>query len=124
MRRTVSEEAWLQWARRATVAWGGTLFAVALAARHWGSVLQAGLSIASVLYGALLGVFLLGVLTRRVGESSAIAGMIAGLASMIYVRFATSIAFTWYVLLGSAATFAAGCAASFVWGNLHASKKY
>ena len=68
------------------------VIAVALAARHWGNVLQAGLSIASVLYGALLGVFLLGVLTRRVGESSAIVGMIAGLASMIYVRFATSIA--------------------------------
>jgi solute:Na+ symporter, SSS family len=124
MRRTLSEKAWLQWARRATVAWGITLFAVALAARHWGNVLQAGLSIASVLYGALLGVFLLGVLTRRVRESSAIVGMIAGLVLMIFVRFATAIAFTWYVLLGSAATFAAGCAASFVWGSLRTSKKY
>jgi len=49
--------------------------------------------------------------------------MIAGLVLMIYVRFATSIAFTWYVLLGSAVTFAAACAASFAWKS-HALKKY
>ena len=111
-RREASEGAWLLRARYSTVAWGAILFAVALLARNWGNVLQAGLSIASVLYGSLLGVFLLGVLTRRVGESSAIAAMIAGLAVMLYVRFATPIAFTWYALIGTAATFITGLVAS------------
>ena len=111
---SVSELQWLRCSRFTTIAWAAILFAVGLLARNWGSVLQAGLSIASVLYGSLLGVFLLGVLTRRVGESSAICGMAAGLALMIYVRFGTSIAFTWYVLIGTAATFAVGLAASFV----------
>jgi SSS family transporter len=109
-----TERTWLLVARYATVFWGATLFGVALLARHWGSVLQAGLSIASVLYGSLLGVFLLGILTRSVGESSAITGMIAGLAVMIYVRFATTIAFTWYVLIGTATTFGVGLIASLV----------
>jgi len=96
------------------VAWGVILGAVALFARNWGSVLQAGLSIASILYGSLLGVFLLGLLTRRVGEIAAMCGMIAGLAVMLYVRFATPIAFTWYVLIGTSMTFATGIAVSYL----------
>ncbi len=100
-------------ARYATLVWGVVLFAVALLARNWGSVLQAGLTIASVLYGSLLGVFLLGVLTRRVGENAAIYGMAAGLALMLYVKFRTPIAFTWYVPIGTSATFLVGLGASF-----------
>jgi SSS family solute:Na+ symporter len=102
-------------ARTVTLVWGAVLFGVALLARHWGSVLQAGLSIASVLYGSLLGVFLLGVLTRRVGESAAIFGMAAGLATMLYVSLRTPIAFTWYVPIGTSVTFFAGLGASLVW---------
>ena len=101
-------------ARRITLAWGAILFGVALLARHWGGVFEAGLSIASVLYGSLLGVFLLGVLAPRVGETAATTGMAAGLALMLYVRFRTPIAFTWYVVIGTAATFLTGLVASFV----------
>jgi SSS family transporter len=95
-------------ARWATVAWGVVLFLVGLVARHVGSVLEAGLTIASILYGSLLGVFLLGLLTKRVRETSAMIAMIAGLLLMIYVRVATHIAFTWYVVIGTAATFSTG----------------
>ena len=104
----------LRLGRIATVAWGAVLFAIGLVARKWGSVLEAGLSIASVLYGALLGVFLLGVLTRRTGENAAIVGMIAGLVVMLYVKTSTSIAWTWYVVIGTSITFAVGVLSSFV----------
>ena len=57
------------------------LFLVGLVARHVGSVLEAGLTIASILYGSLLGVFLLGLLTKRVQQNSAMIAMIAGLAA-------------------------------------------
>ncbi len=103
-----SEAHYLKLARAATIAWGGALFAIALVARSWGSVLQAGLSIASILYGALLGVFLLGLLTRRVGEVAAMVGMSCGLAMMLYIKFFTAIAWTWYVLIGTAVTYAIG----------------
>jgi SSS family solute:Na+ symporter len=99
---------WLRLSRYATVVWGVILFGVALLARQWGNVLQAGLSIASIVYGSLLGVFLLGLLTKRVGEIAAMSGMCVGLALMLYVRFATPIAFTWYVVIGTGATFATG----------------
>jgi SSS family solute:Na+ symporter len=106
--------------RAITLLWGAILFGVALLARHWGSVLQAGLSIASVLYGSLLGVFLLGVLTKRVGEIAAIIGMAAGLATMLYISLRTPIAFTWYVLIGTSVTYLAGLAASLLWKETRA----
>jgi SSS family solute:Na+ symporter len=113
-RAKASDSTWLTRARYATVVWGAILFGVALIARHWGSVLQAGLSIASIIYGSLLGVFLLGLLTKRVGEVAAMIAMASGLALMLYVRFYTPIAFTWYVLIGTSATFAIGLAASYL----------
>jgi Na+/proline symporter len=82
-------------------------------AQHWGSVLEAGLSIASILYGALLGVFLLGTLTRKPGEYAAMLGMAVGLVSVVSLRRYTSVAFTWYVLFGTAVTFAVGYLSSF-----------
>jgi SSS family solute:Na+ symporter len=103
-----SDAHFLRVARWATVAWGLILFLVGLVARHVGSVLEAGLSIASILYGSLLGVFLLGLLTKRVQQTSAMIAMIAGLALMIYVSAGTRIAFTWYVVIGTAATFLTG----------------
>jgi Na+/proline symporter len=75
-------------------------------------VLEAGLSIASVLYGALLGVFLLGLLTRRPGQTAAICGMIAGFIATFVLR--NAVAFTWYVLIGSAVTFGTGWLAGLI----------
>lgn len=111
--RSVRTDAeWLAIARRATLAWGAILFAIAVVAQGVKSVLEAGLGIASIIYGALLGVFLLGVLTKRVGERAAMCGMVAGLAIVLYLKFATPVAFTWYVLTGSSVTFATALVAS------------
>lgn len=113
LRPHYSESFYLKLARWATVLWGVVLFSVGLLARHWGRVLEAGLSIASVLYGALLGVFLLGVLTKRPGERAAIVGMSAGLLTTLLLR--THVAYTWYVLIGSTATFVVGWCAGWIW---------
>lgn len=107
-KEALSAPASLTLARWATVIWGVVLVAIGILARRWGSVLEAGLSVASVVYGALLGVFLLGVLTRHVGERAAGAAMFCGLGAMLYVKFGTQIAWTWYVVIGTSATFAAG----------------
>ncbi len=115
MRPQTSEVRLLQLARWATIAWGLILFTVGLAARHWGSVLETGLSIASVLYGSLLGVFLLGVLTKKPGEWAAIAGMGAGFIATVLLR--NQVAYTWYVLIGSVTTFVVGYLASLILPN-------
>jgi Na+/proline symporter len=104
----VSEKQSMRTARWATVAWGGVLLGIAIGARHSRSVLEVGLTIGSIPFGALLGVFLLGVLTRRPGESAAIAGVVAGLTTVVLVHFYTPIAWTWYVLIGTTLTFGAG----------------
>jgi Na+/proline symporter len=88
------------------------LFALALLARRGGRVLEMGLSIASVAYGSLLGVFLLGVLSRAASEPGAIAGMIFGLGLNLYLWRFTRLPFTWYVVFGSIATFVSGYCAS------------
>lgn len=105
---------YLRISRLATVFWGAVLAAIATLASQWGSVLESGLSIASVTLGILLGVFLLGVLTKKPGENAAIAGVVAGAAVMAWVKFATKIPFTWWVLIGASVTFTIAVLASFV----------
>jgi Na+/proline symporter len=86
------------------------------------------LAIASVAYGALLGVFLLGVLTRRANQYGTTIGMACGLAAEIYVWSATRVPWTWYVVIGSAVTFLVGYAASALLGEApeseHAREKH
>ncbi len=117
LRPATSERRLLELARLFTLVWGAVLFLVGLAARHWGSVLETGLSIASVLYGSLLGVFLLGVLTRKPGEWAAILGMASGFAATLALVLGTHVAYTWYVLVGSSTTFIVGYVAGFVFPN-------
>ena len=114
--KSVTDKAALKIARLATVAWGGVLLTIAIWARHSKSVLEAGLTIGSIPMGALLGVFLLGVLTRKPREGAAIAGVAAGLCIVIAIHFYTPIAWTWYVPIGTVTTFLVGLAASLFQG--------
>ncbi|QHN03875.1 sodium/solute symporter [Granulicella sp. WH15] len=130
--------------RVSTVLWAVVLFAIAVYSVHAGGkghVVETGLSIASVAYGALLGVFLLGTLTRYATQWGAIVGMVCGFAfnlvlwlypgrilfsGYFYTPTAQEgwghptiiaiphIAFTWYVFLGAIVTFAIGSAASLI----------
>ena len=112
LRPESSERTRLNLSRGATIVWGVVLFGLALASRHAGKVLEIGLSIASVAYGGLLGVFLLGLLTRRARQAGAIAGMLCGLAVNIYIWRWTHVAWTWYVTIGAITTFVVGYLAS------------
>ncbi|HET9282383.1 MAG TPA: sodium:solute symporter [Candidatus Angelobacter sp.] len=118
-RPDTSDQKRLRLSRVATIFWGVVLFALALASRYGGSVLEKGLSIASVAYGGLLGVFLLGLITRRANENGAIIGMLCGLALNVYVWiWATAqVAWTWYVTLGAITTFVVGYLASLAMRN-------
>ncbi|SDF25891.1 sodium:solute symporter family transporter [Terriglobus roseus] len=112
--------------RTATLLWAVVLVAIAIYSVKVGGkghVVEMGLSIASVAYGALLGVFLLGTLTRYATQFGATVGMIAGFAFNLALYLPkilpvppihiggfslSDIAFTWYVLLGSVVTFVVG----------------
>jgi solute:Na+ symporter, SSS family len=103
--------------RRITLIWGVVLGALGLL--PWGSVLEAGLTIASITYGATLGVFLLATWNRPANENGALTGFIAGLLLMIAVKRYTALAWTWYVFVGTVATFAVGSLASVIFRGTH-----
>jgi len=112
-RPEVSEEKRLQLARLATVVWAMVLFGLAVLALHRvGRVVEVGLQIASIAYGALLGVFLLGVLTKRANQQGAIVGMMCGFAIELYLWGWSQVAYTWWVAIGTCVTFAVGFAVS------------
>jgi SSS family transporter len=118
--------------RSSTVVWALVLFAIAVYSIQVGGkghVVEIGLSIASVAYGALLGVFLLGTLTRSATEWGAIAGLIVGFALNVALWLQPApihlanlpligdmtlprVAWTWYVIIGASVTFAVGYIAS------------
>ncbi len=92
-------------------------------------VVVIALGIASFTYGGLLGGFFLGILWRRAIQRDAILGMSVGIFAMAFVVFAkqlsqwipplreplapfASIAWPWYVLIGTSITLAAGILSS------------
>jgi Na+/proline symporter len=79
---------------------------------RWGPLLETGLTVASMPFGSLLGLFLLGTLDRGANARGAMAGMIAGLAAILSVFRFTHVAFTWYGLIGASVTFAVGAIVS------------
>ena len=108
----------LQLSRLTTVVWALVLFLLALLALHKvGRVIEVGLQIASVAYGALLGVFLLGVLSRRANQTGAMLGMVCGFGIALYIWLDTRVPWTWYVLIGSLVTFSVGYLSSLFWSR-------
>jgi SSS family transporter len=92
-------------ARTATIFWGVAQIAVALAAQYvTQSVLDSGLAVLSLAAGPVLGAFLTGVLTRRVGSGPMLGGMAAGTIVLGWIWATGALAFTWYALTGAAVT--------------------
>ncbi len=113
--RSADSVKFLRLSRRMTLVWG--LILMAFGFIKWGPLLEAGLTVASLPFGSLLGLFLLGTLDRRATVIGAVTGMFLGLATILCVWRYTEIAFTWYVLIGAAVTFLIGAAVSRVRKN-------
>jgi Na+/proline symporter len=109
----IDEARKIRLSRIATVFWALLLFGLAVLSLHKvGRVIEVGLQIASVAYGALLGVFLLGVLTRRANQTGAMVGMLFGFVIELYLWLDTKVPWTWYVAIGTVVTFGVGYAVS------------
>ncbi|MDZ7780654.1 MAG: sodium:solute symporter [Gemmatimonadota bacterium] len=98
-----------------TLVWAGLLIGGAILfipLSEGTSAVEVALGIASLVYGGLLGVFALGVLTKRPGQGAAIVGMATGIG--LVTLFREHMAWPWYVLFGSAITFATGWLAGWI----------
>lgn len=115
----ITEQLRTRLSRLMTVVWAAILFALAMFSRGGGHVVEIGLSIASVLWGAMLGVFLLGTLSRRAGERGTLFGMAVAVVVnlLLWIQPHTlafnflghafvlpKVAWTWWVLIGSLIT--------------------
>jgi SSS family transporter len=100
----------LRRSRWMTLVWGVAL--AALATLQWGPMLEAGLTIAAITLGSLLGLFLLTFLFPRATAAGVLSGMFMGLAAILYIHFFTPLLWTWYVPLGAAITFLSGAIVS------------
>ncbi len=78
-------------------------------------VVELALSIASFTYGGLLGAFFLGVLFSRPQMKHAVPAFITGILVMVYVILVTTIAWTWYTMIGAFITVAAGQLFTWLW---------
>lgn len=108
-----SDAHYLKVSRIMTAVWGVLQITVAIVAITLSSrVVDEVLGIASFTNGVILGVFLLGTLTRRVGQMAAFAGILVGASLMLALKLFTGVSWQWYVLAGSITTFLAGLAAS------------
>jgi SSS family transporter len=96
----------LRLSHRFTVVWAVALAGVAFLAQAWGSVLEAGLTITSITFGAVLGIFLVGQTRWRVSANQASVAMSAGIVVLVAVQLFGTLAWTWYTLLGALVTIA------------------
>jgi SSS family solute:Na+ symporter len=117
------------WTRILTVFFGVLQIALGILAERIAAsgsiVVDAALTIAGFVFGLLLGVFALGVLTRRANQTSALVGMAVGLVLLLFLQFGlpeltktpnlpmgVKIAFPWLAVVGAGTTFLAGWAIS------------
>ncbi|MBI1745872.1 MAG: sodium/solute symporter [Acidobacteria bacterium] len=114
LRPTATDAHYLKVSRGMTIAWGLVLIALAVLASSTKHVLETGLTISSLTWGCMLGIFLLAFLTKDLDEFSGLIGMSAGLAGIGYCFLRALvfkdpvIAWTWYALVGTVVTVVVG----------------
>ena len=98
----------IQLSHLATAAAAVALAAVAWLAQNWGSVLEAGLTITSVTFGGVLGVFLLAGLRIRMPGAAMAGAMVAGQITALALQQAGQLAWTWLTPAGAMTTMVLG----------------
>ncbi len=113
--------------RLATIGWAVVLVAGALSFRSTDQpVVELALSIASITYGGLLGIYVLGGLVRRAVQIDAIIAITAATIGMLVIVFGkpgpfAGLAWPWYVPLGTLITLAVGLASCGIRGGRNSS---
>ena len=124
LRPRMQDKHYLKVSHLLTLLWGIVQIGVALVLRNRNrSALDLALSIASLINGPILGAFLVGTFLKRVSQTPALIGMLVSLVVMLYIYFATRIAWTWYVFIGSIVTLIVAGLASFAFAPASAHRR-
>jgi Na+/proline symporter len=112
--KVASDRHYLLVSKLATVFWGLFACVVAMRAANQGSLIEVVNRYGSFVYGSLLGVFILAILTTRATARGAFWGLIAGIAAVLTVAIQLpSIEFLWHNLIGAVVVVVVGMAISY-----------
>ena len=111
---SASDEHYVRVSKLATVFWGLFASVVAMRAAGQGSLIEVVNRYGSFVYGSLLGVFILAILTRRATARGAFIGLLAGIAAVLTVAIALPwIEFLWHNVIGAVVVVVVGMAVSY-----------
>jgi sodium-coupled monocarboxylate transporter 8/12 len=99
-------------ARIWTVIYGLAVLGLAFVVQRLGTLLEASNKAIGLVGGPLIGLFLLGMITRRANDKGAVIGWAAGVAVLVPICFFTKVSFLWYALVGCVVTYSVGWVAS------------
>jgi len=109
-----SDEHYVRVSKIATILWGLFACVVAMQAAGQGSLIEVVNRYGSFVYGSLLGVFILAILTTRATALGAFVGLIAGMAAVLAVAIGLPwIEFLWHNLIGAVVVVVVGMAVSY-----------
>ena len=111
---SASDSHYLVISKLATLSWGLVACVVAMYAANQGSLIEVVNRYGSFIYGSLLGVFILAILTKRATARGAFWGLIAGMLAVLAVALELPwIAFLWHNLIGAAVVVIVGMGISY-----------
>jgi solute:Na+ symporter, SSS family len=113
--KSAPDSHYLRVSKLATVAWGLVACFVAMRAANQGPLIEVVNRYGSFFYGSLLGVFILGIGTKRATALGAFWGLLAGMAVVLTVAIELPwIEFLWHNLIGAVVVVVVGMAISVV----------
>jgi sodium-coupled monocarboxylate transporter 8/12 len=112
--KVATDEHQLKLARYFTLFYGTLVMALAFVVHKLGSLLSASNSIIGLVGGPLLGLFLLGMLSKRANATGAVVGWFFGVCTMIWVFADHRISLLWYALIGLTVTLSVGWCVSWL----------
>jgi sodium-coupled monocarboxylate transporter 8/12 len=113
-RSDASPEHQLRLAKWLTLFYGALILVLAFVVEKMGSLVEASNKAIGLVGGPLLGLFLLGMFSRRANDRGALIGWVAGVAVLLPVCFCTQTSFLWYAMEGCLATLVVGQLASYL----------
>ncbi len=111
-RPNTSEAGKVRNARIWTFFFGALATGLGLFIGRLGTLIEASVKISGLLGGPLLGVFFLGILSRRANSIGTLIGLVSGMLTVFIVTFCTPISFMWYAAIGCITTCLVGFVAS------------
>ena len=112
--KDASDSHYVRVSKLATFGWGLFSCYVATRAANQGSLIEVVNRYGSFVYGSLLGVFILAIMTKRATARGAFWGLLAGMAAVLTVATQLPwIAFLWHNLIGAVVVVVVGMAISY-----------